>query len=122
MNPSEAAQILAVAVTLDPRLKPPTAEDAQFRAMVWAETLDPDMNPGVARRLVTDHYRESTTGIMPADLNRLWRQFRKDQMVLEREERERNAIAAADAMAVPMPEDVRRQLQEVLEGKHVPHE
>lgn len=120
MNPSEAAKVLAMAVTLDPRLKPPSVEDAQARAVAWSATLDDDLPLQVAERLVAEHYRESTDGLMPAHLNRAWRAHRKQALAAQREEAERRAITSAAAMAVPMPETVRQMLREALKSTESP--
>jgi hypothetical protein len=65
--------VLAYAATLDQRLNPPSAQDAQARAMVWSQTLDEDITDDQARGAVLKHYRESTAVIMPAIINRLCR-------------------------------------------------
>jgi len=111
VNPSEAATVLAVAVTLDNRLKPPSREDAQARATAWSETLDSDLTPSVAQKIVIDHYRETTDSLMPAHVNRAWRSLRKQQKQFASEEAQRKAAAAAAAAAVPMPRDVKVLLE-----------
>jgi hypothetical protein len=116
MNPSEAATVLAVAVTLDPRLKPPSREDAQARAVAWSQTLDPDMDVKTAQALVAVHYRESTDGLMPAHVNRLWRERRRSMAEQKRLMLEARAATEADTVAIPMPEAVREQWQRVLGG------
>lgn len=120
MNPSEAAKILAMAVTLDPRLKPPSVEDAQARAVAWASTLDDDLPPSVAERLVAQHYRESTEGLMPAHVNRAWRAYRKQMLTAQREEAERRSVTLAKETAVPMPPEVRAMLHQAFKGFDLP--
>lgn len=120
MNPAEAAIVLSIAATLDPRLKPASPQDAELRAKAWSATLDEDMPLAFARDGVTGHYAESDRGVMPADLNRAWRNYRRDRASSEREDRERHALMSAEAMAVPMPEDVRRKMKEILYRTRVP--
>ena len=114
MNPSEAATVLAVAATLDPRLRPPSPEDAKARATVWAATLDSDMRVDKAQHLVSQHYKESTESLMPAHLNRLWRQWIKDTRSSELLAIELADTRAREALAVPMPKEVREQLNTIL--------
>lgn len=122
MTPAEAAIILSIAATLDPRLKPASAQDAELRAKAWAATLDDDMPVAFGRDAVTGHYAESDRGIMPADVNRAWRTYRREKASSDRQGREMHAIMSAEAMAVPMPEEVRRKLQEVLNKTRIPDE
>ena len=114
MTPSDAAILLAMAATLDPRLSPPTPEDAQARAQAWAATLDPDLDLTEAKRMLITHYRETTSGVMPAHLNRLWRDYRRTMTAQQRENRELHARRQLEALAVPMPESVREQLRSIL--------
>lgn len=120
MNPSEAAKILAMAVTLDARLKPPSREDAQARAVAWSATLDDDLPVSAAERIVADHYRESTEALMPAHVNRAWRSYRKQMLAAQREEAERRSIASAAEAAVPMPDEVRAMLKQAFKGFDLP--
>jgi hypothetical protein len=120
MNAPEAAEILAVAAGLDPRLRPPSPEDAKARAILWAQTLDTDMPPKAGKAMVGWHYRESTDSVMPAHLNRLWRQHRRSTADAERQELERRALTDAAAMSIPMPESVKKQLQQALTSVQIP--
>lgn len=116
MNPSEAAELLAVASALDPRLRPPSAEDAKARAVLWSQTLDDDMPLQAARTMVGWHYKESTDGVMPAHVNRLWRQHRRTRAEAERASIQRKEITDMAAMSVPMPPEIREQLRKALDG------
>jgi hypothetical protein len=116
MNPSEAAKILSIAVTLDPRLKPPSREDAQARAAAWSASLDDDLPVTVAERMIVEHYRESTDGVMPAHVNKAWRQYRRDLIAEQREQAEKRAVTVAADHAVPMPPDVKKQLLQALKA------
>jgi hypothetical protein len=78
------------------------------------------MAPKVAEALVAEHYRESTEGLMPAHLNRLWRAHKKQQSSHQREESLRRAITEAEAMAVPMPESIRQQIRSVMRATEMP--
>lgn len=117
MTPEEAAKMLAFAATLDPRLRPPSEADALARSQTWAMTMDSDMPVGPAIRIITDHYRESTTCIMPADINKAWRiQRREDkqqQAAIERAQQQ----AREEAAAVPMPEEFRVRIAALAASK-----
>ena len=114
MNPSEAARVLSVAVTFDARLKPPSREDAQARAAAWAAALDEDLPQQSAERIVIEHYRESTEAVMPAHVNRAWRQRKREALAQEREAAERRALTESAETAVPMPESVKYALQNMV--------
>lgn len=120
MNPSEAAELLAVASALDPRLRPPTAEDAKARAVLWAHTLDDDLPLQAARTMVGWHYRDSTDGVMPAHVNRLWRQHKRTKADEERSAIQRKQVTDSAAMSVPMPPEIREQLSKALKGIKTP--
>lgn len=120
MNPSEAAEFLAVASALDPRLRPPTAEDAKARAILWSQTLDEDLPLQAARTMVGWHYKESTDGIMPAHVNRLWRQHRQSKGDAERLAIIKKQATEAAAMSVPMPDEMREQMRKTLHGTRTP--
>lgn len=120
MNPSEAAELLAVASALDPRLRPPTAEDAKARAVLWSQTLDDDLPLQAARTMVGWHYRDSTDGVMPAHLNRLWRQHKQSKGDAERLAIIQKQATEAAAMSVPMPEEVREQMRQALHATKTP--
>lgn len=70
MTPAEAAAILTYASALDNRNVTPEA------AQAWAETLDKRMRPDDARWIIRDHYAATRDWIMPADLNRRFRDVR----------------------------------------------
>lgn len=120
MNPSEAAELLAVASALDPRLRPPTAEDAKARAVLWSQTLDVDMPLQAARTMVGWHYRESTDGVMPAHVNRLWRQHKRSKADAERLAIQQKQSSDAAALSVPMPSEVRDQMRKALNSTKTP--
>lgn len=114
MTPSEAATILAVASTLDARLRPVNENDADTKAKAWAITLDTDLPVDVARKLVLNHYKEATTSIMPANLNRAWRDHKRTLNEKQRETERRLEHQKQQALAVPMPETIREQLKKAL--------
>jgi hypothetical protein len=118
MTPAQAATILAVAATFDARLRPPTEEDSRLRAQAWSATLDPDMPPEAGQRLVNDHYRNFTDCLMPAHLNQLWRVEKRRNGELFRSDLTRKQIAAASAVAVPMPPNVKHELSKLLGTPH----
>ena len=67
MNAQEAAKVLAKAAAYDNR------QATQAAAHAWAEALDQDMPLQDALRLVGEHYRDERAWVMPADINRRWR-------------------------------------------------
>lgn len=99
MTPEQAAGVLAVAATFDPRLTPPSPADATLRAQAWAAALHPQMAPEWAQRAVVGHYAASREAIMPAHLNEAWRAHRAVERSREQSEQMRLSAAAA----VPMP-------------------
>ena len=104
MTPAEAATVLAVAATFDPRLRPPTPEDARARASAWAIALD-DMPPVWAERAVVAHYAAETAALMPAHLNAEWRRQRR-----ARAEKNHSAALGSIPEGTPMPDSVRMAL------------
>jgi hypothetical protein len=116
MTPSDAASLLAVASSLDPRLTPPSKADGVARATVWSAALDDDIPVDKARGIIVMHYRESTEAIMPAHVNRAWRQHRKQFLEAERRDMDAKAAAQQAAIAVPMPESIRQHLR-VITGE-----
>jgi|AntAceMinimDraft_11_1070367.scaffolds.fasta_scaffold04105_5 hypothetical protein len=120
MTPAEAATVLALAVTLDVRLKPPSREDAQARAVAWSQTLDSDLLLVTAQRLVVDHYSETTDSLMPAHVNKAWRVLRKQQRQLSSDDAVRQSFNDAAANAIPMPFDVKELLQKTVKKTETP--
>lgn len=83
MRHEEVERVLAGAMQVDDRL---TAD--RFRVAAWVEILDKDMTFEFAINAVREHYANETTVIMPAHLNRAWRQVR----LREREKSHTKAI------------------------------
>lgn len=104
MTPAQAARLLAIACTFDPRLKPPSAEDAQARAAAWSAALHPQMAPEWAEKQVVEHYKARTDPIMPAHLNDAHKAVRDRQRAVEQSK------ALTAATGVPMPAHVRAAL------------
>ncbi len=115
MNPSEAATVLGVIVSVDARLTARSKEDAENRSKAWALTLDTDMPVELARGLALTHYRESTDSLMPATLNRLWRQHRKTIREAERAIIESESLREQALNAVPMPDDFKALIHNAME-------
>jgi hypothetical protein len=111
MTPQDAARVLAVACGLDARLTPPTPQDAQARAALWAAALHPDMPPRWAEEQAVAHYRRTTDILMPAHLNEAYRAVRDRQ----RTEEQRADLRQAAVAAVPMPADFHAR---ALGGSH----
>lgn len=105
MTPREASQVLMLAAALDPRLRPPSEDDAVLRASSWATVLDDWIDADLAAWAVREHYRGSADSIMPAHVNAICRQARR-----VRREREESRRITARQEGVPMPEDFRRQV------------
>lgn len=120
MNPSEAAELLAVASALDPRLRPPSPEDAKARAMLWSQTLDSDLPLPIARNMVTYHYTSSTDGVMPAHINRLWRAHRRTEAEAHRTAIEQKQATESAEKGVPMPTEVKQKLLQALRATKTP--
>ncbi len=106
MTPADAARLLAVAGTFDPRLRPPSPEDAEARSLAWAGALDEDMPPEWAQRAVVKHYADTTEAVMPAHVNRAWRAHRRAEA-----ERAATQRALDVAPGVPMPPEIREQIK-----------
>lgn len=114
MNPSEAAKVLAVAVTFDARLTPPSREDSIARAQAWSLALDENMSEADAIRLVIAHYRESSETLMPAMLNASWRRARQVEADREKANRALEEHRHAKAEAVPMPPELKQQIHTLI--------
>jgi len=71
MSPSEIAILLGVVGTYDLRIQ---IDELKVRA--WSESLDSDMDLGVAKRAVYNHYANSEVAITVAHINRYWRKHR----------------------------------------------
>lgn len=105
MTPADAARVLAVAGTFDARLRPPSPEDADARAMAWAAALSPSMTPEYAQRAVVAHYADRTDAVMPAHLNERWKSYRARELD---QEQSRRMLEAPPG--VPMPPEVKAAL------------
>lgn len=90
MNPSQAAEVLAVAAAFDRRTVSP--EDAR----AWALALD-GLDPKACAEAVVEHYRTETTWVMPAHVRKLIdspEAARRRRHAWESEMRERYHVAA----------------------------
>lgn len=112
MTPAECAKILAIAATIDPRLRPPSLDDATARAQAWSQVLDYRMPLDWATRAVARHYAESTDSLMPAHLNTVYRAERRA---------EADRLAAEQALTpgegVPMPEELKARWSALTSGR-----
>jgi hypothetical protein len=83
MNRDDALKLLAVGISLDPRLKGGTGDDPDemlLKAATWSGTLDNDMPLSFAVETMRAHYSNNEQMIMPGHLNSRWRtQSRKTQ-------------------------------------------
>jgi hypothetical protein len=122
MNPSDVARLLITITVLDPRLNPPSQEDAKARVAAWALVLDDDLPVDEAERIVVAHYRESVKGIMPADVNRHWRIIRASRAESSRASRIRDERRMAEMESVPMPQAVRDAIRAIESGTEVDHD
>lgn len=113
MTPAEIAKVLATAATFDPRLKPPSAEDAQARVAAWSLALDPDMVSTWAQKAVVAHYATSDKALLPAHLNDHWARYVAHRAAELRQEEARRDRYYAEQVAVPMPPEVRASLREI---------
>ena len=114
VNPSEAARVLAVAATFDPRLNPPSREDSMARAQAWSLALDPDLTENDAIQLVIEHYRDHTTAVLPATVNAAWRIKRSQEAERSRSTLALEAQRSAAASAVPMPPEIKQALHKII--------
>jgi hypothetical protein len=106
VNAEEAAQVLAIAATLDFKHTPPTADDAKARAITWSAALDHDLVLADARGIVVKHYAERDETITPAMVNRAWRSIRTKR----NQDAARQARSIEAVRGVPMPDVVRQML------------
>lgn len=121
MNPVEAAGLLAVAATLDPRMTPPSGTDAEARARAWAIALDDDMPPAWGTRKVIDYYAEADRAIMPADLNKAWRIYRVQKAEAERTRLMLVERKRQEDLAVPMPPEIREKVRRMIHPTEGPN-
>jgi hypothetical protein len=75
-----------------------------------------------ARTAIVGHYAESTSTIMPADVNRRWGIHRRQMAESSRREKMRMEIEQAKETAVPMPDTVRQMLADMRQRRRVPSE
>ena len=122
MTPQECASLLALAGAYDARLTPPSRQDAQARAVAWSLALSDSMTLEWARTAIVGHYAESTSTIMPADVNRRWGIHRRQMAESSRREKMRMEIEQAKETAVPMPDTVRQMLADMRQRRRVPSE
>ena len=87
MTPQEAAKVLGKASAYDNR------QPNEAAALAWSEALDRDLPLPDALRLVSEHYQDERTWIMPADINRRWRTLGKSRLA----EAERKGLHNAPA-------------------------
>jgi hypothetical protein len=109
MTPEQSARLLAIAGTYDTRLTPPSKADAQARAVAWSKALDAPMPVEFAIDAIITHYANETQSIMPAHLNRIWRTHRRADA-----ERAATARIIDAPEGIPMPAEIRRQLDQIL--------
>lgn len=74
MTPQEAAKVLAKASAYDNR------QPNEAAALAWSEALDRNLPLQDALRIVSEHYQDERTWIMPADINRRWRALGKTRL------------------------------------------
>lgn len=74
MTPQEAAKVLAKASAYDNR------QPNEVAPIAWSEALDRDLPLQEALRIVSEHYQDERTWIMPADINRRWRTLGKTRL------------------------------------------
>lgn len=80
MNPSEAANLLAMAAAYDGRMRLSNTAEIQVQAIAWAAALDERITFDAGRELVIEHYAASREVIMPANLNQAWWRKRAEIM------------------------------------------
>jgi hypothetical protein len=107
VTPSEVSALLLAVAAVDDRV---SHDDARVQA--WHAILDDRTSLDHARDAVVEHYRRETRVIMPADVN-TYAKSRRDR---EREESERLALEAGPR-GVPMPPEIRAQLDRMLGRK-----
>jgi hypothetical protein len=119
MTPAEAGKLLAFCAVFDNR-KPDTSGMA---AHGWAEALQ-DLDYTECRQAVVKHFAHSIRYILPADIRTL---------VEEKQQAERDARLRAQAVAkvhwkelepanpVPMPDFVKRKLDEISQRRQCEH-
>lgn len=94
MTPQEAAKVLAKASAYDNR------QPNEAAALAWHEALDRDLPLPDALRIVSEHYQDERTWIMPADINRRWRALGKSRIA----EAERKGLPEAPADIADNPQ------------------
>jgi len=75
MTPQESAKVLAKAAAYDNR------QPNEAAALAWSEALDSSLPLADALRIVSEHYRDERSWIMPADINRRWRTLGKTRLL-----------------------------------------
>ena len=108
MTSEEAAEVLALAATLDPRLSPSDPQTAITRARAWAAALKPKMTRDWAAKAVVNHYQQTTDYLMPAHLNQRWAAYERERWA------EVESAQRATGRGVPMPDHVRQQIHALL--------
>lgn len=109
MTPEQAGQVLAVAAALDPRLRPPSQDDAILRARAWASVIHPWIDATAGQWAVRKHYATSSDSVMPVHVNRICSAARQDKdMRLPIE-----AAVAARENSVPMPDEFKEAIRKI---------
>jgi hypothetical protein len=106
MNRAEVLKLLAMAAIIDPRVSRKTEQEKSAMASAWIELLG-DMTFDFAANQLKIHYQNSTDAIMPADLVKPWRMYKRN------ESEKAKAIGHTGNVKTKMPEEVRAKFVEI---------
>lgn len=107
MNRTEVLKFLAMAAVIDPRISRKTDQEKSAMASAWLELLG-DMPLDFAVQELKKHYQNSTDAIMPADLVKPYKIYKRNQA-----EKQHLLEITSRKILGGMPPDVRARLVEL---------
>jgi hypothetical protein len=107
MNRAEVLKLLAMAAIIDPRVSRKSEQEKSAMASAWIELLG-DMTFDFAANQLKIHYQNSTDAIMPADLIKPYKIWKKTQA-------ERYQLTGAKP--TKMPDNVRALIASMNKNK-----
>lgn len=115
MNYQQTERLLGAITQVDDRLSLD-----KFRVAAWVEILDQDMPYEFAIQAIKDHYGSETTVIMPAHINRAWRNLRREQKEIEKTKELTNHNRAKISPETQLQlEELRKRLALVANKTHL---
>ena len=106
MNRAEVLKLLAMASIIDPRVSRKTEQEKSAMASAWLELLG-DMTFNFASSQLKAHYQNSTDTVMPADLMKPWRIYKRNMAEKDK------LLQLTGNEKTKMPDEVRAKFVEI---------